>query len=495
MKDRIPLDNGKNNSIKLDLTNISNFDELKAANTAGTLKADVFANNDGTGTQEIGTALNKANLLSDTTATKLGLTPANNPTVNDAFSALDIQKIGDIKTTIRTDLGNKWLLCNGADINKNTYPDLNNVLPDVEFTYGKARTISFTNGDRILDIYKDNNQYIILSFYYSGATIYYRIWTATTINSIGDLTLVNTITLSLYDSSRDLAFGRIGKIGSNYVIILSSTVEGQYDNSGYYYSRLVLNFYYSTSLSVTFTKTKSLETASTYTLTTMSSEFVVNNGKISIIIFTPNAKGVATNYACIFNSTDGITWVNFDLINNLSTYITAASTVHGYGYYNGYYYFSYTTSSYYGIMRSYDLITWTNLINSTTTSILGLTYLNGVFYYGNNSKLYYTTDFVTTYSLTGTISNFLLWNDGVNIYNCNNKIIFGTSSFSLSADTIPLLNITSGNLIQVTNKIIVQRGSNNNLFINLDLENKKLPFFSSVSGGNTTECYYIRALG
>ena len=142
-----------------------------------------------------------------------------------------------------------------------------------------------------------------------------------------------------------------------------------------------------------------------------------------------------------------------------------------------------------------DITTWTNLINSTTTSILGLTYLNGVFYYGNNSKLYYTTDFVTTYSLTGTISNFLLWNDGVNIYNCNNKIIFGTSSFSLSADTIPLLNITSGNLIQVTNKIIVQRGSNNNLFINLDLENKKLPFFSSVSGGNTTECYYIRALG
>ena len=64
MDDRVIKGNGKSNIIKFDLTNITTFEEFIAANTAGTLKCDIIANNDGTGTELIGTPLSKANLFS-----------------------------------------------------------------------------------------------------------------------------------------------------------------------------------------------------------------------------------------------------------------------------------------------------------------------------------------------------------------------------------------------------------------------------------------------
>ena len=64
-------------------------------------------------------------------------------------------KVGDILTTVRTDLGPNWLLCNGDAIDENEYPELANrisKLPygipiefQVEMPSGSTSTLQ--NGD------------------------------------------------------------------------------------------------------------------------------------------------------------------------------------------------------------------------------------------------------------------------------------------------------------------------------------------------------------
>lgn len=73
---------------------------------------------------QVGTPLNKGTLLSDATAAALGLT--GDATVNDGLAKLALGpfEIGDTLSTLRTDLGDKWLLCNGAEVDKTTYPSL-----------------------------------------------------------------------------------------------------------------------------------------------------------------------------------------------------------------------------------------------------------------------------------------------------------------------------------------------------------------------------------
>lgn len=73
--------------------------------------------------EEAGTPINKQTLLTDETAAKLGLDPAENPTPNDALAAL-AYKVGDIKETLRTDLGENWVLCNGDIVPEGELPAL-----------------------------------------------------------------------------------------------------------------------------------------------------------------------------------------------------------------------------------------------------------------------------------------------------------------------------------------------------------------------------------
>ena len=52
------------------------------------------------------------------------------------------EKIGDIKTTLRTDLGDKWLLCNGAAVSLSDAPGLYDMLP-LKMTYYTGTTSAF----------------------------------------------------------------------------------------------------------------------------------------------------------------------------------------------------------------------------------------------------------------------------------------------------------------------------------------------------------------
>lgn len=71
-------------------------------------------------------------LLSAESKEKLGISK-DGASVSDAF--VDMGKtgaafaVGDTLTTVRTNLGEKWLLCNGATVDQTQYPELYDILP------------------------------------------------------------------------------------------------------------------------------------------------------------------------------------------------------------------------------------------------------------------------------------------------------------------------------------------------------------------------------
>ncbi|QNL44138.1 hypothetical protein H8790_11960 [Oscillibacter hominis] len=114
MKDRVPLHPGR-----VKLTPVSG-----QANTYDMVRADQP-------TQE-GTPLGKAALFNSNAEQAVFGEAAGDHTPAEAFAALPnrIEPIGTIKTTVRTDLGDKWLLCNGETVNQMEYPELYNMLPE-----------------------------------------------------------------------------------------------------------------------------------------------------------------------------------------------------------------------------------------------------------------------------------------------------------------------------------------------------------------------------
>lgn len=81
MKDGIIKENGASRLVKGTLP--ATYEEFAALAASAGVPVDVFFN--AAGWQQLPTFLNKANLLQDFTATLLGLDPADDPTVDDAF--------------------------------------------------------------------------------------------------------------------------------------------------------------------------------------------------------------------------------------------------------------------------------------------------------------------------------------------------------------------------------------------------------------------------
>lgn len=142
MKDRIPTYPGR-----VKLSKVAGSDDLYDM-----VRADQP-------TQE-GTPLNKSTLLKDATAKLIGLTQAD-PSVDDALNGV-ADKVGDIKLTRRTDLGDEWLLCNGDIINLANYPELRGKLEIAYGNYVKDLSISDTNRfDTITSAIVANGYYVL----------------------------------------------------------------------------------------------------------------------------------------------------------------------------------------------------------------------------------------------------------------------------------------------------------------------------------------------
>ena len=111
------------------LKSISNFlqqyptyQDFVAALVAGTLPIDLNGINE-TGWDQLGTALNKANLLSDETAEALGLTSEAVP--DDAFGALGYRApVGTVLWYTGETAPTGYLLCDGSAVSRTDYAAL-----------------------------------------------------------------------------------------------------------------------------------------------------------------------------------------------------------------------------------------------------------------------------------------------------------------------------------------------------------------------------------
>lgn len=149
MKDRVPRYPGR-----VKLTPVSG-----QANTYDMVRADQP-------TQE-GTTLNKDTLLKDTTAASLGLT--GDPTVDEAFAKLAKKseyKVGDIKVTARTDLGDEWFLCNGAGVPSGA-AELSAMIPQNEYPFSTFDVLNLRSYDSIYDVFNsaDGKIYVLADQY------------------------------------------------------------------------------------------------------------------------------------------------------------------------------------------------------------------------------------------------------------------------------------------------------------------------------------------
>lgn len=113
MKDTVIKGNGKSRSIKAPTDIPATFEEWRTQLLAGTATLDIGLN--AAGCDVVGTALTKANLLSDTTKSALELS-GSDPTVNDALYALsqkgspaEVRVIADIGSTVTMSRGGKTL--------------------------------------------------------------------------------------------------------------------------------------------------------------------------------------------------------------------------------------------------------------------------------------------------------------------------------------------------------------------------------------------------
>lgn len=100
MKDTVLLGSGNSRYLKSVANFLSlypTYNDFVAALVAGTLPIDLNGVN-AAGCAQVGTSLSKANLLTDATASALGLS-GNDPTINDALSAIASDKQGKITTS------------------------------------------------------------------------------------------------------------------------------------------------------------------------------------------------------------------------------------------------------------------------------------------------------------------------------------------------------------------------------------------------------------
>lgn len=84
--------------------------------------------------------INKINQTTATEETKSLYGIPSDGTPDDVFQA--INSIGDIKVSIRTDLGDSWLLCNGETVSPSAYPELSSHLSEAPAVWEKYLKLS-----------------------------------------------------------------------------------------------------------------------------------------------------------------------------------------------------------------------------------------------------------------------------------------------------------------------------------------------------------------
>lgn len=255
-----------------------------------------------------GTALNKANLLADATATSLGLTSAATP--NDAFGKLqenildERPEIGEIRATAETSLGSNWLLCNGAQITSSQYSQLYNLLSSDLRTRFSAYNISTGESTPLVIsvVTYINNRFVIVSRENKSSGSYESYGVFITSSSNG----TSWTTEKVYEDGNAFYVTGIAYAGGKYVISLEYIDSGQ--------GTINPTILYGTSLTGTFTA-KIISGSGSYRTSGFSvaakgSYFIlhgsVNEGSSSSanytsVIWVLNASSLSTTYMYAIN--------------------------------------------------------------------------------------------------------------------------------------------------------------------------------------------------
>lgn len=316
-------------------------------------------------------------LLDNQAQGTLGLTFGS--TVNDGFDTIAqgnvIYKIGDTLTTARTDLGNKWLLCNGAQISPDQYPGLSSLFTAQTYLFEQTSGVSAvpmqgtTNPKLAYNPATNQLAFSCYSYSTSGnqCYLYYldlnstspvwtRVSTISYVNGNTGIICVNNtwiINNQYYIGalSADTAFSNISN--------LSYSVFDVVYHNNYYYISTGSNVYVYNNLSLSPLKT----IANTSTGT----------GPLGV---TPN--GVVVTYLSL-RTTSNITY-NYTLISDTLTTTTGSwkvtqtlntTTCSWCAYYNGYYYWYVEGSaSQCYLYRSNSLSSTPTLFQQLSTSAL-----------------------------------------------------------------------------------------------------------------------------
>lgn len=277
-----------------------------------------------------GTPLNKNTLLTDETEEAIW-GDAQDRTVDDALSAVNYQ-IGDTLTTARTDLGDNWLLCNGATISINDYPKLN-ILPPQFSGVWDSQTAE-TNVARIRYV----NGYFVMfgSGLYGG--IYYTQdpssgWTKM------DLNPYMAYDISYGNGYWVLIFGSASSRGIYY----SSTIEGAWENYSSSYSNFNVasltfgdgyfvavggngqSFYASDpTASSNWTKTTGVSTSNDFTDIAYGNGFFVSIDDQSHVFYKSSPTGSWTQYGVDSKKFLSVKFLNesFFICSTTGTYYT-----------------------------------------------------------------------------------------------------------------------------------------------------------------------------
>lgn len=199
MQDMIPKGTGNSRYLKSSIPESTTWQQFLTMLRNGTFPIDLNGINPSGITQE-GTPLNKSTLFSDTTKARY---PSGTETVDQALAAtvltkdhasraaaidgtddtswmspLRVQqavgdKLGDIKVTKRTNLGDKYLLCNGAKFDDNEYPNLRQFATHRDMLSSfDTKVISTTSSDSVNGVEYGNGYFVAYGdSSYNGYTV------------------------------------------------------------------------------------------------------------------------------------------------------------------------------------------------------------------------------------------------------------------------------------------------------------------------------------
>ena len=183
---------------------------------------------------------NKTDVMTDAVKDLYGVT-----TPSEAFKDLH-RPIGAIEKTMRTDLGEKWLLCNGDVISETDYSELYSLLPSHMGNIPANTGIVINNNEYVLASGKINGTYFIVSNTRSSGDTSGYIYTSESVNGPWTKTKIWTDSIHVGD------YSSMNYVNGKYVLLICDT------------STPTLVMYHTTNPTGTWTKVTPAKLSGTY---------------------------------------------------------------------------------------------------------------------------------------------------------------------------------------------------------------------------------------